>query len=97
MKKNVLGIVFDSKLQWSNQVSTAIQKASIAVNDIKLIRKFFTSKELLLLLTSNYYSVLYYSTEVWNIGSLKQNLNKSTSVSIRKCFMCSFALPGSVH
>ena len=71
---SVLGIIFDSKLQWSNQVSTVIKKANKALNAIKIIRKFFTSKELLLLLTSNYYSVLYYNCEVWNIGSLKQNL-----------------------
>jgi hypothetical protein len=60
---NVLKVVFDPKLQWSNQVSTTIQKASRALNTIKLIRKFFSSKKLLLLFTSNYYSVLYYNSE----------------------------------
>ena len=71
---NVLGVLFDSKMQWSNQVAKTIKKASKALNAIKLIRKYFTSKELLQLLTSNYYSILYYNSEVWHTGSLKQNI-----------------------
>jgi hypothetical protein len=65
---SVLTVVFGLKLQWSNLVSTAIKKAI----SIKLISKYFTSKELLLLLASNYYSVLYYNTEAWHLGSLKR-------------------------
>ena len=67
-------MLFDSKMQWSNQVAKTIKKASKALNAIKLIRKYFTSKELLQLLTSNYYSILYYNSEVWHTGSLKQNI-----------------------
>ena len=71
---NVLGVIFDSRLQWSNQVANCVQKANKALSAIKLIRRFFNTKELLQLLTSNYFSVLYYNSEVWNIGSLKEPL-----------------------
>jgi hypothetical protein len=37
----VLVVMFDSKLQWSNQVSRVIKKASRALNAIELLRKFF--------------------------------------------------------
>ena len=53
---NVLGITFDSKLQWSSQVPRAIRGANNALQAIKLIRKYFTASEILQLLTSNFYS-----------------------------------------
>jgi hypothetical protein len=52
-KINVLGVVFDCKLQWSNHRASIIMKANRALNAIKLICKYFTSTELLQLLTSN--------------------------------------------
>ncbi len=61
---NVLGVLFDSKLQWTNHISKVIQKSDPALNAIKLTRKFFTSHELLQLLTSNYFSILYYNSEL---------------------------------
>ena len=68
---NVLGVLFDSKLKWSNHVSKVITKANKALNAIKLIRRYFNSTELLQLLTSNFFSVLYYNLEVWHLSSLK--------------------------
>ena len=51
---NVLGVLFDSKLTWSNHVSKQINKANKALHAIKLIWKYFNSKEILTLLTSNF-------------------------------------------
>ena len=73
---NVLGVTFDSKLQWSSHVSKAIAKSTRALNAIKLIRKFFSKHELLQLLASNFYSTLYYNTEIWLSDSLKYSLKK---------------------
>jgi len=53
---NVLGITFDSKLQWSSQVSRVIKGANNSLQTITLIRKYFTASEILQLLTSNFYS-----------------------------------------
>jgi hypothetical protein len=54
---NVPGVIFDSKLSWSEQVSSAVMKANKSLNAIKLIRKYFTTPEFLQLVTSNFYSV----------------------------------------
>ena len=62
---NVLGVLFDSKLQWSNQVSQAINKSKKALHGIKLIKKYLTKSEIKMLITSNFYSVLYYNCEIW--------------------------------
>ena len=62
---NVLGVLFDSKLQWTNQVSQAIHKSKRALHGIKLIKKYLTKNETKMLMTSNFYSVLYYNCEIW--------------------------------
>ena len=56
-KKNVLGVLFNSKLMWGLQVQGGLQKAHKALNAIRLIQKYFEQSELLQLITSNFYSV----------------------------------------
>ena len=56
---NVLGVEFDSKLQWSNHIAKAIGKSRRALHAIRLIRNYFTQTELKNLITSNFYSILY--------------------------------------
>ena len=41
-----------------------------------MIKKYFTQSELLSLLTSNYYSILFYNSEVWHIPNLKPQLKQ---------------------
>ena len=73
---NVLGVIFDSNLNWNDQVANAISKSNKSLHCIKLIKFYFTSSELLQLLTSNYYSVLFYNSEIWNIPNLKADLKR---------------------
>ena len=54
---NVLGIIFDSKLEWGPQVANPITKSTRALNAISLIRNYFNQEELLKLITSNVYSI----------------------------------------
>ena len=68
---NVLGIVFNSQMKWNQQVAQAINKSKRALHGIKLIRKYLTKDESKMLLTSNFYSILYYNCEVW----LSEGLN----------------------
>ena len=86
---NVLGVIFDSKLQWSAQVSNAILKANRALYAIKLIKKYFTPEELHTLLTANFYSILYYNSEVWQIPSLnpqsRQHLLAASAKALKLC------------
>ena len=86
---NVLGVKFDSKLQWSRHVSHTITRANGALNAIRLIRRYFTSKELLTLVTANYYSILYYNSEIWHIPNLKPQLKQMLmSVSAKALKLC---------
>ena len=51
---NVLGITFDSKLQWLNQASKAISNSKRALHGIKLLKKYLTKEETKMLLTSGH-------------------------------------------
>ena len=86
---NVLGVLFDSKLNWSDQVAQSIRKAKSAVYAIKQIRKFFTRTELRQLLTSNFYSILYYNCEIWLQPGLNSNLKSQLlSASAKALQIC---------
>ena len=63
-------------MKWESQVSQAIKKARKALHGIRLIKKHFDKNELRQLLTSNYYSVLYYNSEVWHMPSRHTSLKR---------------------
>ena len=73
---NILGVLFNSKLQWSDHMALTIKKSRSALNAIQLIRKFFNQRELLQLITSNFYSILFYNAEIWHVPCLNSNLKQ---------------------
>ena len=84
-----MGLVFDSKLTWDEQVTKAVQGANKSLQALKIISKYFTQKEMVKLVTAFFYSKLYYNSQVWLIPSLKQDLkNKLNSVSGRALRIC---------
>ena len=88
-KINVLGVIFDQKLQWADRISHCISKSSKALSAIKIIKRYFNTTELLQLVTSNFYSILYYNSEIWHIPSLKctlkQKIMSSSAKAIKMC------------
>ena len=81
---NVLGINFDSKLNWQSHVRIAIKKSQKALQAIRIIKKHFTKKELYSLVLSNYYSILFYNSQIWLIPSLSNNTKNSLLSSSAK-------------
>ena len=63
-------------MQWGNQVAMAISKSKRALHGIKLIKKFLTKGETKMLLTSNFYSILYYNCEIWLSNGLNTTLKQ---------------------
>ena len=65
-------------------MANACTKALKALNAIKLIKKYLNKTEILQLITSNVYSVLYYNSEIWHLPNLKSSLKqKLLNVSAR--------------
>ena len=77
----VLGVIFDSKLNWQKQVDTTIQNCRKTLHAIDLIRQYFTQEERLQLVNAFLYSKLYYCSPVWLIPNLK-NVYKQKLKSI---------------
>ena len=91
---NVLGVQFDSKLTWVDQVNKTINKSKTTIHAINLIKRYFNANELKNLLTSNYYSVLYYNSEIWHIPLLSPRLQqKLLSASVNAIKLCLSNLP----
>ena len=84
---NVLGVMFDTKLQWRNQVAQAISKSKQALHAIRLVSRYMNKSEVKQLLTSNFFSILYYNCEIWLIQSLspalKQQLLSASATALR--------------
>ena len=88
---NVLGVIFDSKLNWSAHVANAISKSRKALFALRLLRKFFNDQEMRLLLDSHFYSILYYNAVLWLTPELnsvmKQALLSISANALRSCMM----------
>ena len=74
-KMKILGIVFHTKLNWTEHVKYAIAGANKAKQAIKLIAIYFTKEELLKLWTAYFYGKLYYGSKVWLMSTLS-GINK---------------------
>ena len=86
---NVLGITFDSKLNWQIQAQKAVTKSAKSLQAIKIIRNHFTKDELMKLVVANYYSILFYNAEIWLIPSLtRQTKNMIMSASASPLKIC---------
>ena len=70
---------------------------------IHQIKRYFTNRELLQVVTSNYYSILYYGSEIWHIPSLKVSLKKkllsSSALALKACTKvnCDFVSFENIH
>ena len=43
---NMLGMKFDSKLKWNEQVEMTIKNANTSLHGLRMIRKYFTVSEM---------------------------------------------------
>ena len=55
---NVLGVTFDSKLNWTTHVNNCIVKAKKALYGLRLLRRYFNATQMRMLLDSKFYSIL---------------------------------------
>ncbi len=68
----VLGIIFNSRLEWSKQVDKSILKARQSTQAFRRIKDYFTDREKKMLITSLVFSKMYYGSEIWLLPNLKE-------------------------
>ncbi len=72
----VLGIVFDHKLSWEENIWSTIKKYNAKLSVLRKIRKYFDTGSYKKILTTQFYSLLCYCAPVWLTPSTKKSLWK---------------------
>ena len=88
---NVLGVLFDCKLNWNAHIAKTISKAKKSLFALRLLKKYFTPDEMKTLLDSKFYSILYYNAVIWLTPSIsaimKQSLLSISANALRSCML----------
>ena len=61
----VLGLTFNYNLDWSIHVANCVKKAAGLLGRLRFMRKNLTQEQTLRIITSHYYSMVYYGSPVW--------------------------------
>ena len=79
VKKSIklLGVIFDTKLTWSNHIAFSTAKASRTMHALKFVSGYFNEEERRKLITAFVYGSLLYGSEVWLHEGLKSREWKS--------------------
>jgi len=79
----ILGIEFDSKLNWSIHCQKVISNSKTSCYGLNHLRKFFTQEEMINIATAIAYSKFYYGAQIWlgpNIlASVKKRLKAAST------------------
>ena len=86
---NVLGVTFDSKLNWSIHITNCINKAKKSLYALRQLKPFFSPTQMRMLLDSYFYSMLYYNAQIWLTPELSTNLKHDllavSAMALRTC------------
>ena len=77
---NILGITFDNKLNWGPQATRAIAKSKRILFGLKSIRSYLTDTEFKRVLTSHFFPILMYGSEIWFGCSSHRDKARITSI-----------------
>ena len=72
----ILGQIFDSKINWYFQIVTPIEKKKQSKARLADISKIFSTQEMVKLSTAFFYSRLYYGAKIWLSSALSATLKK---------------------
>ena len=93
---NVLGVLFDCKLNWNSHTAQCIAKAKKSLFALRLLKRNFNNNEMRTLLDANFFSILYYNSIVWLTPNLspemKQSLLSISANALRSCLNFSYDL-----
>jgi hypothetical protein len=82
-------MTFDCHLNWDIQINNSVKNANKSLFALKVIKKIFTPNEMKDLLTSLYFSLLFYGSEVWHLPDLsflqKKKLKKASANALKLC------------
>ena len=74
-----------------------VKRSMNALNAIRIIRNFFTKQEPLGLVTSKFYLILYYYSEIWHLPTLKLYKREKCEPKRRKTVERGLPTFSSIH
>jgi hypothetical protein len=82
---NVLGVQFDTKLNWLNQANNCMKNERVAFHALRLIKGYPTLPALKQLITLNFYSILCYKTPFYKISTCcLSSINKTLNPNFQQ-------------
>jgi hypothetical protein len=90
-------MICNAKMNWAAQVSSSISNVKKALNWINLIRKLFFFFLWLQIIPNNFYFILHYKLEAWQIPWLTQNLHHSFFAASAYAIKLSLHYPPVLH
>jgi len=88
-KIKVLGVWFDNKLQWNDQITMITESARKLCFGLRKLQKYFKTNELLNIVTTIGFSKIYYGAPVWLSRNLhdinKRKLLRTSASLIKSC------------
>ena len=72
----VLGVEFDSRLEWSKHVMNVLTTCKKTMYGLRQIRRYFDVAEFLNVVNAMFYSKMYYASQVWLISNLNSKLKR---------------------
>jgi len=80
----ILGIKFESNLEWDVQVQASIKKSRIILKKLRFISRFIDKKHMMKVITAHLFSMLYYAAPVWlNPLTRKRHITMLNSIHYR--------------
>jgi Reverse transcriptase (RNA-dependent DNA polymerase) len=76
----VLGVLFDSRLNWSKHTDNVITKAKKSLFGLRILRRNLGPKGFTKILTAQFFSKIYYGAAVWLPHLLSRDMNRIESV-----------------
>jgi len=70
----VLGTIFDGCLSWEDHIKQNVKTCTWKLSVLRRLRRSFTKQQFLRILTAQYFSKLYYCSQVWLTVNTKKSL-----------------------
>jgi len=67
----VLGVKFQPDLSWDTHIRETIFRLRFIIKKLRFVKKYLTLPEMIQIVTSHFYSVLYYAAPVWLTSNTK--------------------------
>jgi len=85
---NILGVTFDAQLNWNQQVDKVLDRAKRAMNGLRILQKSLRINKFVKILTSQFFSKIYYGSPVWLSSLTVSNLKRIESIHYRALRLC---------